>query len=129
MKPDTISSPRRRQLIVGGLSAMPMSALVSQASGAAVVTAVSHHGQLVVSGRILGADGKPVFGALVEVLRAGSDATATTDADGRFMVETTASTRIRYRVSHRDHETRVEQLNLAQDASGTWRGTFGLALA
>jgi hypothetical protein len=125
MKPDTISSPRRRQLIVGGLSAMPMSALASQA----VVAASTAHGHLVVSGRILGADGQPVSGALVEVLRAGSEATATTDADGRFMVTTTASTRIRYRVSHRDHGTRVEQLNLAQDAAGTWRGTFGLALA
>jgi protocatechuate 3,4-dioxygenase beta subunit len=127
MKPDTIS-PRRRQLIVGSLAAMPMSALASQAGNAAV-TAASHPGQLVVSGRILAADGRPVFGALVEVLRAGSDATATTDADGRFMVTTTASTRIRYRVSHKDHETRVEQLNLVQDGAGTWRGTFGLALA
>ena len=126
MKPDTIS-PRRRQLIVGGLSAMPMSALASQASGA--LAASTAHGQLVVSGRVLSADGKPVFGALVEVLRAGSDATATTDADGRFMVTTTASTRIRYRVSHPDHETRVEQMSLSQDAAGTWRGTTGLALA
>ena len=127
MKPDTIS-PRRRQLIIGSLAATPMAALASQA-GNAVVTAASQHGQLVVSGRILGADGKPVFGALVEVLRAGSEATATTDADGRFMVTTTASTRIRYRVSHKDHDTRIDQLSLAQDAAGTWRGTFGASLA
>jgi hypothetical protein len=45
------------------------------------------------------------------------------------MLTTTASTRIRYRVSHKDHETRVEQLQLAQDGAGTWRGTTGLALA
>ena len=126
MKPDTIS-PKRRQLIVGSLSAAPMAALASQASGS--LTAVAQHGQLVVSGRITGADGKPVFGALVEVLRGGHDATATTDADGRFMLTTTASTRIRYRVSHADHDTRVEQMSLAQDAAGTWRGTTGLALA
>lgn len=126
MKPDTISL-RRRQLIVGSLAATPMAALATQTSNA--IGAVASHGKLVVSGRILGADGKPVFGALVEVLRAGSDATATTDADGRFMVMMTASTRIRYRVSHDDHETRVEQLQLAQDVAGTWRGTFGLALA
>ena len=126
MKPDTIS-PRRRQLIVGSLSAAPMAALASQAGGS--LAAVTQQGQLVVSGRILGADGKPVFGALVEVLRAGSGATATTDADGRFMVTATASTRIRYRVSHPDHEARTEQMRLSQDAAGTWRGTTGLALA
>jgi hypothetical protein len=125
MKPDTIS-PRRRQLIVGSLSAAPMAALASQASGS--LAAVSQ-GQLVVSGRILGADGKPVFGALVEVLRGGPGATATTDADGRFLLATTASTRIRYRVSHQDHQTRVEQMSLSQDAAGTWRGTTGVALA
>jgi len=126
MKPETIS-PRRRQLIVGSLSAAPMAALASQSGGS--LAAVTQQGQLVVSGRILGADGKPVFGALVEVLRGGPDATATTDADGRFMLATTASTRIRYRVTHQDHETRVEQMSLSQDAAGTWRGTTGLALA
>ena len=126
MKPDTIS-PRRRQLIVGSLSAAPMAALASQAGGS--IAAVTQQGQLVVSGRILDADGKPVFGALVEVLRGGPEATATTDADGRFMLAATASTRIRYRVTHQDHETRVEQMSLSQDAAGTWRGTTGVALA
>ena len=126
MKRETISL-RRRQLIVGSLAATPMAALAAQTNGT-LVTAASH-GKLVVSGRILGADGKPVFGALVEVLRAGSEATATTDADGRFMLTTTASTRLRYRVSHKEHGTRVEQLSLAQDDAGIWRGTFGLALA
>lgn len=126
MKRDTISL-RRRQLIVGSLAATPMAALAAQANGT-LVTAASQ-GKLVVSGRILGADGNPVFGALVEVLRAGPEATATTDADGRFMLTTTASTRLRYRVSHKEHGTRVEQLSLAQDDAGIWRGTFGLALA
>ena len=126
MKPNTISL-RRRQLIVGSLAATPMVALATQATNPLVTAAP--HGQLVLSGRILGADGKPVFGALVEVLRAGSEAAATTDADGRFMLTTSASTRIRYRVSHREHEARVEQLALAPDAAGTWRGTFGLAIA
>jgi hypothetical protein len=126
MKRDTISL-RRRQLIVGSLAATPMAALAAQANSTFVTTA--SQGKLVVSGRILGADGKPVFGALVEVLRAGSEAIATTDADGRFMLTTTASTRLRYRVSHKEHGTRVEQLNLAQDDAGIWRGTFGLALA
>ena len=126
MKRDTISL-RRRQLIVGSLAATPMAALAAQANGT-LVTAASQ-GKLVVSGRILSADGNPVFGALVEVLRAGSEAVATTDADGRFMLTTTASTRLRYRVSHKEHGTRVEQLSLAQDDAGIWRGTFGLALA
>ena len=127
MKPDTIS-PRRRQLIVGGLSAAPVAALASQAGGP-LTAAVTPHGRLVVSGRITGADGKPVSGALVEVLRGEADAAATTDADGRFMVTTTASTRIRYRVSHQDHETKVEEMSLSPDAAGTWRGTTGVALA
>jgi protocatechuate 3,4-dioxygenase beta subunit len=127
MKTNTISL-RRRQLIIGSLAATPMAALATQASSPFAVTAATQ-GKLVVSGRILDADGRPVFGALVEVLRAGSEATATTDADGRFMLTTTASTRLRYRVSHKEHGTRIEQLNLAQDAAGTWRGTFGLALA
>ena len=126
MKPDTISL-RRRQLIVGSLAATPMAALATTSNSAFTIAATQ--GKLVVSGRILGADGKPVFGALVEVLRAGSEAAATTDADGRFMLTTTASTRIRYRVSHAEHETRVEQLNLEADDAGTWRGTFGIALA
>lgn len=126
MKRDTISL-RRRQLVIGSLAATPMAALAAQANGT-LVTAASQ-GKLVVSGRILGADGKPVFGALVEVLRAGSEAIATTDADGRFMLTTTASTRLRYRVSHKEHGTRVEQMSLAQDDAGIWRGTFGLALA
>jgi protocatechuate 3,4-dioxygenase beta subunit len=126
MKNDTIS-PRRRQLLVGGLSAMPLSALASQAGGA--IAASTAHGRLVVSGRITGVDGEPVSGARVEVLRGGPDATTTTDADGRFLLTTTASTRIRYRVSHAEHETRVEQMSLAPDAAGTWRGTTGVALA
>ena len=126
MKPDTISL-RRRQLIIGTLAATPMAALATTSNTPFAITAAAN-GKLVVSGRILGADGKPVFGALVEMLRAGSEATATTDADGRFMLTTTASTRIRYRVSHAEHATRVEQLNLSADDAGTWRGTFGLAL-
>ena len=126
MKPDTIS-PRRRQLIVGSLAATPMAALASQPGGALVTE--STQGRLVVSGRIVDADGKPVFGALVEALRAGSDAKATTDADGRFMITATASTRLRCRVSHKDHGTHTEELALAADEAGTWRGTFGTALA
>ena len=126
MKPDTISL-RRRQLIIGSLAATPMAALATTTNTPFAVTAAAH-GKLVVSGRILGADGKPVFGALIEILRAGSEATASTDADGRFMLTTTASTRIRYRVSHAEHATRIEQLNLSADEAGTWRGTFGLAL-
>src|SRR5262245_6185233 len=127
MKPKPVSV-KRRQLIIGSLAATPMAALATQSNAPFAVTAGTH-GKLVVSGRILGADGKPVFGALVEVLRAGAEATATTDADGRFMLTTSASTRIRYRVSHKEHETRVDQLNLAADESGTWRGTFGVALS
>ena len=126
MNPKPVSL-RRRQLIIGSLAATPMAALATTSNTPFAVTAGAQ-GKLVVSGRILDADAKPVFGALVEMLRAGAEATATTDADGRFMLTTTASTRIRYRVSHAEHATRVEQLNLKADDAGTWRGTFGLAL-
>jgi len=126
MKPKPISL-RRRQMIIGSLAATPMAAFATTSNTPFAITAAAH-GKLVVSGRILGADGKPVFGALVEVLRAGSEATATTDADGRFVLTTTASNRIRYRVSHKEHATRVEEMNLSADDTGTWRGTFGLAL-
>lgn len=126
MKPDTISL-RRRQLMVASLAATPMAALASQPG--ALAGAADLQGRLVVSGRILDADGKPVFGARIEVLRAGADTTVTTDADGRFMLATTASSRIRYRVSHEAHGARSGRLDLAPDDAGTWRGSFGLALA
>jgi len=126
MKTELIS-PRRRQLVVGGLAATPMTALALQPGGA--MLAESAGSRLVVSGRILDADGKPVFGARVELLRAGTAVATTTDADGRFVTTTTASTRVRYRVSHEGHGARTGELRLAADAGGTWRGSFGLALA
>ena len=114
--------------------------------------------KLIVSGRILRADGKPLAGAKVEALnaRAHGGSSVTTDADGRFVFATLApagnSPRIHYQVSHAEHGTLARQLylgrapgvgskdvaqlqrgreNVAQlqrDEAGTWRAAFGLTL-
>src|SRR6185436_7504980 len=81
-------SLRRRQVIIGGLAAAALPA-VSFARG----EPMPQRGKLVLSGRILDADGKPLAGATVEV---GADRAAT-DGDGRFVLSTRAGEP--YRVS------------------------------
>lgn len=160
MTPDTISL-RRRQLMVAGAAA-PMAALAAYCMGAPLgVPAIAEPGaggggagtKLIISGRVLRQDGKPLAGAVVETWRADGEvgqASATTDADGRFMFTaiapavTSAYPRVmHYRVSHAGHETLVSQLHFAQepgvpgdriaqlqrDEAGTWRATFGVVLA
>ena len=148
MKPDTISL-RRRRLMMAGLAA-PATLFAAQyggTPGAAPVAelAAGDAEKMVVSGRMLGANGKPLSGARVKLLRADpkGDASVTTDADGRFMFTTAAVERIDYRVSHHGHATPVKQLHFARgrgvpgaqivrlqrDDAGVWRGTFGLTLA
>ena len=161
MTPDTISL-RRRQLMVAGAAA-PMAAMAGYCMGAPLgLPVVAEPGagggragaKLIISGRVLRRDGKPLAGAVVETWRAdgeGGQASETTDADGRFMFTTIIAPAVssarplpmHYRVSHAGHETLVSQLHLARepgvpgdriaqlqrDEAGNWRATFGVALA
>ena len=159
MTPDTFSL-RRRQLLVAGVAA-PVAAFAGYCMGAPLgVPAVAEPGagggragaKLIISGRVLRRDRKPLAGAVVETWRAdgeGGQASVITDADGRFMFTTIAPVvafarlrPIQYRVSHTGHETLVSQLHftrepgvssdriahLQRDEAGTWRATFGVAL-
>ena len=131
MKPDTISL-RRRHLMMAGLAA-PAALYAAQYAGMAAAGSAQ---RLVMSGRILGADGKPLSGARVELLHPHSnDAIGVeTDADGRFVLDSAGVGRqsVRYRVSRKGHPTRstpLETVQLQRDETGALRGTFGLMLA
>ena len=162
MKHDTISL-RRRHLMIAGLAgaAAPAIAFATQTSvvprdarEAGHVAAFSTGEQkLVVSGRILRPDGAPLAGGTVEAWHADADAaraSATTDADGRFMFTMTTTGKISgrpqgisYRVRHNGHDTPVTQLQFARspgvpddrvarlqrDDAGIWRASFGHSLA
>jgi len=112
-------SLRRRQVIIAGLGTVVASAAVSQF----VSSSVPHElEKLVLSGRILGPDGKPLGGATV----AAGTARAVTDADGRFMLETTTPL---YRVTCDGRSASGVVSSPRRDTEGTWRATFGLTLA
>jgi hypothetical protein len=102
-------SLRRRQVMIGGLAlaALPL-----------VSWSRAMHGKLVLSGRILGRDGKPLAGAAVVA----GGARVTTDADGRFFVATTTFSRVTC------NGREVEQLAAQRDAEGTWRASFALTV-
>lgn len=109
--------------------------------------------RLVISGRILGADRKPLAGATIEAWHPdenGDRATVTTDADGRFFTSIAPARRsgrlryLDYRVSHIAHGTLPTQRlhftrepgasdglvsHLQRDDTGVWRTTFGLTVA
>jgi carboxypeptidase family protein len=104
-------SLRRRQVIIGGL-----------ASIVAPAVSFAARERLVLSGRIVGPDGKPLPGATV----AAGTVSAVTDADGRFMLVTTTR---QYRVICDRRAAEGFVSNPRRDADGTWRATFGLTLA
>ena len=133
-------SLRRRQLMLAGTaaSAVPTGIFAFPAIAAPFGTET-----LLVSGRIVDTDGKPVTGALIEM--ASPAHTATTDGDGRFMLTTRVSRRdeyVDYRVTRpasspvheRLHVTYSERGDsnakaLSRDEQGVWRTTFALTLA
>ena len=161
MRPDTISL-RRRHLMIAGLAgvAAPASLYAGQWSGRpgatldAGLSASASAGaeQMIVSGRILSRDHKPLAGATVEMWRVDATDSRTsvvTDADGRFF--TTIATapysgrlsHIHYRVSYKGHETPATPLyfvrergvsddrvaHLQRDDAGTLRASFSATLA
>jgi protocatechuate 3,4-dioxygenase beta subunit len=140
-------SLRRRHLMIAGVAGAAAPAAVFAGTGGSpreelvVSTFVGRTDGLVVSGRILGADSKPLAGATVEVWLAdsqGSHASVSTDADGRFFTAVSPAGHgrpqdIRYRVSHGGRETSVKRHHFARgqmqrDEAGAWRATFGAAL-
>ena len=107
-------SLRRRQVIIAGLGTV--------VAPAAFHALPERREKLILSGRILGSDGKPLAGATV----AAGGAYTVTDADGRFLVVTT--TRL-YGVTCDGRSTEGFVSNQRRDTDGTWRATCGLKLA
>jgi hypothetical protein len=115
-------SLRRRQVIIAGLAAAVVPAFFP-----ALSWSFAAPGKLVLSGRILGADAKPLSGATVSM---GTDQVAA-DADGRFALITTAAqpARAQYRVTHEGRAADGIVADARRDLDGTWRASFGLTLA
>ena len=109
-------SPRRRQVIIAGLGTAVTPAAF------AVLPTVDARQRLVLSGRVLGPDAKPLAGAMV----AAGQARTATDADGRFMLVTTTP---RYRVTYRGRSAEGMVSNPMPGADGTGRASIGLTLA
>ena len=134
-------SLRRRQVMIAGIAGVAAPAAVHAMGTSQALTAEISAEDMVVSGRILDADGKPAFNATVELWQPGAAerATATTDGDGRFFTPLAGSGKrhIHYRVHHAGQRTRTNRLDVARDAgahlqrddAGLWRTTFGLTLA
>jgi hypothetical protein len=134
-------SLRRRHLMIAGLAGAAAPAVAfagTTGSPQDGLTVSSFADRLVVSGRILGAGGKPLSGATVEIWPVGSReprGEASTDGDGRFFTAIAPAEQgrpqdLRYRVVHGGRGTPVKRLHLARgqmqrDEAGAWRATFG----
>ena len=113
MKHETISL-RRRQLMIAGIGGAPAALIATQGWTAAMTmpeAAPRGEEQLLVSGRVAEASGRPLAGATVEMMHphfAGRVASALTDGDGRFMLDVTAAGGVPqaayYRVIYRGQE-------------------------
>src|SRR4051812_44516421 len=110
-------SLRRRQVIIGGIA----STLVPHLAFAS--SQEERRQRLILSGRVLGVDGKPLRGATVTV---GHDRSAT-DADGRFVLTTTSGKP--YQVRFGDRTAQGFVADARRDLDGAWRASFGLTLA
>ena len=155
MKPNTISL-RRRQLLIAGLAgaATPGALFAAQcnvtAAGQLQLAEIFTKGTeetLVVSGRIVAGDCKPLAGALVEVWYTDPrTAVATsTDADGRFVLTTivpasgdSRSFKIAVSRPGEEHTLTAQRftrepgvsddapMQVHRDEAGLWRTTLGL---
>ena len=146
MKHTTLSL-RRRHLMIAGLAGLVMPGTLLAALPRGIAPGSAGYGKIVVSGRMLRANGKPLAGATLELLnaRVEGDFSVTSDADGRFMFAALApaghSANFECRVSHPQHGTHHRTLRfgatrgntgvaqLQRDEAGTWRAAFGLTLA
>ena len=152
MTPKKVSL-RRRQVVMAGLAGAAAPAFAGQfhQRDAAVGELAAAEGTagLVVSGRVLARNGRPLAGAAVEVWRAnapGAAARTTTDGDGRFFAKVAAGGRphrIHYRVSDGAQTLARQELHFApgramaerrvghlqRDESGTWRAAFAISFA
>ncbi len=132
MKHTTISL-RRRHLMMAGIAGVAGAALPASLCAAprdAAIAEGAGGGKLVLSGRALDRNGKPLAGATVEVWPrdASHRATTTTDGDGRWLLTTEYSGRMQYRVIRDGRRTPTRQFAIAQpqrDEVGVWRATFG----
>lgn len=140
-------SERRRQVLGVGAAGAAALALPTWAMAGEPV-AQERGGKVVVSGRVIGASGgRPLAGAQVEIWQidargARTDAAAelaTADGDGRYFAVIKGNVqRLQYRVSHKDHTTKVATLHvtsarqrevtLTRDHDGTMRVAFEMTL-
>jgi len=107
-------SLRRREVLIAGLATTVAPTVL------AALPAIRE--KLILSGRLLGADGQPLAGATV----AADGAQATTDVDGRFMLFTRSGI-CGVSCDGRSIEGFVP-LDQRRDAQGTWRATVALTL-
>ena len=132
-----ITSVRRRQIVIAGIvaGATPASVLAAQRlareseSPRAVRFGIASGDRMVLSGRVVDSAGAPVRGALVAARRGAMS--ATTDADGRFVIVAEPAVRgtsdIEVHVSHRRTSTN-DHVFVRRDEAGSWRGTLEVAL-
>lgn len=138
-------SERRRQVLLMGAGVFAAPA-VAMAAGDPV--ALERGGKVVVSGRVTGATtGRPLAGAQIEIWHADvrgvrDEATrevVMADGDGRYFAALKGNaSRLQYRVSHKDHTTKVTLLHvtnarqreatLTRDQDGTMRVAFEMTL-
>ena len=155
VKTDTISLRRRHLLIAGAAAAaapgtllanecVPLPGRAARPTVAELATEMAGE-KLIVSGRVVGADCKPLAGALVELWSVGegpgtsagaeAGASTSTDGDGRFMVTSSAPVRgdVHIRVSYKGQtlvtRAQLSRENVFRDESNVWRTTVGLSFA
>ena len=153
MKTNSFSLRRRHVMIAAGaVASAPASAFTVLRGAPALAPALGAMGlprsgeKLVVSGRIVDGNGKPVANATLEAWHAHVHrTTVTSDGDGRLMFTTTTPEGregIAYRITRANRSAREGLLKLNApagaddvlahlhvDEAGVWRTTFALTLA
>ena len=116
VKDDSISLRRRHLMIAGAVTiATPATAFAVQSTYVTDAGAA----KLVISGRVLGPDGKPLAGAAIDANNL-PGVTATTDADGRFVFTTVSRSEydrpraLDCRISHTAHRTLQSRIAFAR---------------